>query len=475
MKLVLIVALIPLFLASASAADRLNLDDCIQRGVEENLLLQMQRLQLAAASADVVRVSAMYDPRLQIDGTWQDSELPPGSFPSQGGLERGQATARLLRGFSSGTTVGFEVDAQRNLFEGMAPSDEPTFRTAAGITLRQSLWRNAFGSGQRAQVDYVRQRLLALELDYARARDEVAAAIADDYWQALTAQVTADTRAATIERLGKLLENNRRLVADGLLNESAVLAVEASLAVVEVEVERLRHEAIGLDERLKERVNLPFEDWDRVRIDYHWPSSLSVPLEANFTEVFETSMQQRADVEALRREEQRVESLIRWREQDDRGDIEIAGSFGRGGSDSDFGETLDFDKNVWSVGVMIDLSLGRSASRADLMQALLERERIRTEMTMLERSIQLACRNAVRSFSTAQRLVAAAEKARDAQQRKLDLEVERFQRGQSDTKTLIDYENDLEEAERQHAQARGALERARMALRLVQGEVLAAP
>ena len=475
MKPVSIVALFTLFLASAGAEDRLNLDDCIQRGVEENLQLKMQRLQLAAASADVVRVSAVYDPRLQIDGTWQDSELPPGSFPSQGGLERGQATARLLRGFSSGTTVGLEFDAQRNLFEGMGPSDEPTFRTAAGITLSQSLWRNAFGKGQRAQVDYVRQRLLALELEYARARDEVAATIADEYWQALTAQVTADTRAATIERLGKLLDNNRRLVADGLLDESAVLAVEASLAVAEVEVERLRYDAIGLDERLKERINLPFADWDRVLIDYQWPASMIGPEDINFADVFETAMQHRADVEALRREEQRVESLIRWREQDNRGDVQISGSFGRGGSDADFGDTLDFNKNVWSVGVMVDLSLGRSASRADLMQAFLEREQIRTEMVMLERSIQLDCRVAARSFTTAERLVVAAEKARDAQRRKLELEVERYQRGQSDTKTLIDYENDLADAERQHAQARGALERARMALRLVQGEVLTAP
>lgn len=461
-----------LFLARfAFAGDVLSLHDCVRMGLEGNLTLQGQRIQLASASADVLRVSAYYDTRLQLDGSYHESDLPPGSFPAQGGLERGQATARMTRGLPSGTSLGVEFDFQRNLFEGMSPGNDPQYRTAAGITISQSLWRNAFGRGQQAQVEYVRRRLDSLALEYERARQEVAAAIADEYWRALTAHLVADTQAEVIGRLRKLRAYNQQLLEDGLLDESAVLAVDASLAVAEVDAEFLRHDSIALDEQLKERINLPVQRWDYSRIDYRLPDEMPEASGEDFLSIYEAARQHRGDVAALRSEEERVQDLIRWKEQEDRADLAISGSVGRGDTASRASDSFEFDQNIWSVGVLFDMSLGRSDTRAEVRQAMLEREYIRTEMEMLDRSIQLSCRAVLRQMATARRLVVATGQARSAQQRKLDLEVDRFRRGQSDTKTLLDYENDLDLAERDYLTARGALERARVAMLLATGRM----
>lgn len=476
MHLLRVFFLVIIPLVSFVARGELSLEACLLMGLEGNRTLQVQRLQLASASADVMRVTTMYDTRLMLDADYQDSELPPGSFPSQGGLERGQATARLGRGFSSGTTVGLELDVQRNVFEGMSTDDEPLWRTSAGITLRQSLWRNAWGHGQQAQESYVRQRLMTLQLAYERTREEVAAMLADTYWRALTARELARTQEAVLQRLHRLYTTNRSRVEEGLLNEAALLAVEAALAVAEVDVEKLRHEAATLDEQLKEQIDLPVEAWDRTVIDYDLPMLDAASSDAgalawpSAEEAVATALAMRADVEALRREQERVESLLRWKLAEDRSDLEVSGAFGRGASGASWDDSLGFDQNVWSVGVMLDLSIERSATRADVMQARLERERIRVELEQQERTIVRQCRAAVRDAGTASRLVAAAQRARDAQARKLELEVERYQRGQSDTKTLLDYENDLEWADRDAVMARGALERARIALRLAMGQ-----
>jgi len=459
-----------LLLLSAQAETVLSLEDCVRMGVKENLTLQMQRLQLASASADVQAVSGVYDPRLNLNGTYMDSELPPGSFPAQGGMERGQALASLGREFSTGTRLAVDFDVQRNLFEGMSAGNDPMWRTAAGLSARQSLWRNAFGNADEARVDYVRQRVDTLALEYERSRERIVASIEDDYWQAFTAREVAETRQAVIERLGRLLEANRKRYEDGLVDESAVLAVEASLSVAAVEVEVLNHEALALDERLKERINLPAAAWDSTRIDYRLPENKTtgdaVPA---FFEVYEQAMNNREDVAALKKEEARVESLIRLRELEDRGDVQLTGSIARGDSDADFDRAMDFDRTVWSVGIAVDLSLKRSVSRSALEQAFIERERIRTQMEMIQRSIELESRNAIRQLSTSRRLVDATRTSLELQTRKLELENKRFDRGQSDIKTVLDYQNDLETAERDYAKARGALQRAEVALQLVQG------
>jgi len=454
------------------AARTLTRDECVRHALDHSLELQMQALQLASASAEVVAVSAVYDPALQLGGTWDDSELPPGSFPTSGGVERGLAQARLERTFSRGTTLGVELDLQRNLFEGLGADNEPDYRTAAGLTLRQSLWKNAFGASDRLRVDAARQRLDVAVMDYEQRREDIAAATLDLYWRAVEARQVADTQATVVERLRTLLATNRRYVEDGLLDESAVLAVEASLAVAEVDALTLRYQAEQRDEELKDTIRLPSAAWDATVILYELPDPGAPPATPSWAEVLEDALRYRADVEALRREEQRAEAIVRLNDLDDRGDLDISGSLGRGDSDSSFGETFDFDKNLWSVGVTYAAALGNSRARAAILQALVERDRVRVARAKLEADLERTARAAVRQVDTAARLVPASERAFDAQTRKLELEVVRFERGQSDTRTLLDYEDDRDIAERDLIRARVARERALLALDQVRGLLL---
>ena len=455
-----------------SAARTLSREECLHLGLQESLTLQMQRLQLASASADVLRASALYDSQVNVQGAWEDSELPPGSFPSSGGVERGLLNGQIGRMLSSGTRVGLELDVQRNFFEGIGTMAEPTIRTAAGVTLSQSLWNNAFGAADRNQIDYVRQRLDVLALDYQQQREEVAAQILDTYWSAMIARVVAETQVSVVARLNQLLETNRRYVDDGLLEETSVYAVDASLAVAEVDQLTLRFEADALDERLKELIRLPSHQWESTFITYELPDETDTSTTISFIEVFEDALRYRADVEALRREEKRVDSLIRATELDNRADLELNASLGRGDSDTEFGDTLDFDKTLWSVGVVYGLSLGKSDTRAALMQALLQREQVRVQRDMLELEIERLSRAAVRQVETARRLIPATRRALEAQRKKLELELARFQRGQSDTRTILDYEDDRDLAERDHVRAVGSYQRALVALDQVRGTLL---
>jgi outer membrane protein TolC len=348
---------------------------------------------------------------------------------------------------------------------------EATWQTVAGVTLRQALGRNAFGSVDRADLAAARLREEVVRAGYERAEQEVAARIEHHFWLAAVAEVVADTQTTVVYRLGRLLEENRRRVEDGLLDETAVLAVEASLAVAEVEAERLRDEAIVRDEELKDLIDLPPGQWDRVRIVYRLPDR--VPEgdggQPGYAEVLTSALASRADVEALRREAGRAEQVIRARTADDRGEFSVLASLGRGDADTEWEETFDFDRTVWSVGAMARLSLGRSASRAALTQALIAREVVWLDQEALERRIALEVRTAVRQRETARRLVVATGRALTAQRRKVERELERFRQGRSDISVLLDAETDRDLAERDAAKARGDLARAEVAWRLAQG------
>jgi len=435
--------------------------------------LELHRLQIASASADVQRVEAPYDQRWQMDALWQDSALPPGSFPGTGGLERGAGVARWVKGFPSGTRLGVELDAQRNLFEDVSENDDPLYRTSAAVTLRQSLWRNAFGAADQARLRYARGRLAVLEAEHQRLREEVSSRVHDLYWQVVAARRSFDAQALVVARLERLWERNRKLVEDGMLDASAALAVEAALAVAGVDVEVSRHQAAALDEQLKKWIDLPPRSWAFIEIDYRVPvESVVLPM-PDPLDALDTALRERQDLAAWRFEERRVEELIALRQQDNRADIEVGGSIGRGDADTEWDEARDFDRTVWSVSATLDMPVEQSASRADLIQAYLERDRIRVSRESLEADIELDVRGAWRDADTARRLDEATRRALALQAEKLARELERFERGQSDTKTILDYENDRDLAERDAIRARTGWERAWVRLQLAQGVWLA--
>ena len=451
----------------------LSLDDCLKIGIERNSTLQIMEINLASSLADIQIASSIYDSRLQLNGTWQDSELPPGSFPSDGGVERGQFGGRLYRGLPIGVQVGLEVDVQRNLFEGMGFPANPAWRTAVGITLKVPVWKNAFGATDRAFIESFRRRQLSRQFEFARSRELVGAQIVQQYWNAAAARKVAESQGLLVERLSLLLDDNRKKAEEGLLDESAVLAVDAALALAEVDRVTLLNDVAFQDEKLKDLINIPARDWDVVFIDYGFEPSLpGISHDLGFMDVYEQALRDRADLEAIKSEIARLDTLIRMRRLDNRADVELSGSIGRGDSDTRWNETLDFDKNLWSLGVAVDLSLDRSDTAGRLAQAYLEREALRVEMESLERTIALECRSSVREVDISRRLLHATRRALDAQERKLALETQRFDRGQSAIQVLIDYENDRDLAARDHQRAWTTYKQAEALLRLALGEGL---
>ncbi len=103
----------------------------------------------------------------------------------------------------------------------------------------------------------------------------------------------------------------------------------------------------------------------------------------------------------------------------------------------------------WGVGARFEIPIGNRVARHRLTQREIQLRRARTELRRQEQDVILEVRNTVRNLNSAIKALEAAERRRVAQQETLHAEQERLRLGDSTPFKVLEFEEDLAEAERQ--------------------------
>ena len=103
----------------------------------------------------------------------------------------------------------------------------------------------------------------------------------------------------------------------------------------------------------------------------------------------------------------------------------------------------------YKIGGEFSIPLGNRTAKAQVTKAEIELRRAKTELRREEQNIILAVRRAVRALEDTLERLDAAERRREAQQETLAAEQERLRLGDSTPFTVLEFEEDLADAERQ--------------------------
>jgi len=459
--------------AAAQETSPLSLSDCVRLGLERNPTLRKLALNVDVAEEGVTIASAPYDAQLSLDGTYQDSELPGLGVPIQGGTKTLLAGGALSRNLAYGTTIGIGGDLSQSKYdEGFGGISELN-SSMVSLSLRQALLKNAFGAEDRARVRSAEERLQQARLQYLDERDQLAVGIHEAYWNAAAAEAAYDINQRALARAGDLLKSNREKFEDGLLDETAILAAEAALVTREVEVLARRDAVQQTRDILLELIAVSVEEWDEVAVVFpkENPSGQET-MEPDMWLAFDMAREERPDLGSLRALRRSIRQDVILRQQEARPDLSVFGRVGRGDSDEEASESFDFDRSVWSVGLEYVTPWSRSAERAVLAQSELRLRQVDRDIEALERIVLLECRLVARDLATAHERVGATIRAMGIQERKLELEQEKFAQGRSTTKVVVDYQDDLEFAQLSCVDAVARYQKDRVRYRAVQGILL---
>lgn len=238
-------------------------------GVKDLILRQGPRsaevdLEFQTLRLTPVTLLSNYDWRIQVETGYEYDKsvalLANRQFP-QNLNERTTLTASLIKQFTTGTLLGFDVTRLSVETSPLTPTTFPPIprqtRDIAGLFFEQSLYGNAFGRADRALVSSADLTFKAQYLDRANNLESVALEGIRQYWLTATAEVAYKESQKSLQAYRKLTNEIRRKTRLGQTAPGDLPQVLAEFELRSQAVKTAEAEFIKAKEDLITLLNLP--------------------------------------------------------------------------------------------------------------------------------------------------------------------------------------------------------------------------
>ncbi|MEO0652191.1 MAG: TolC family protein [Planctomycetota bacterium] len=475
----------------------LTLIDALDIALSNNLTLAVEELN--AETADLNRRGSWgaFDPVFGLTASYQDAEQPQANTIITGGApaienEDISLDANLTAPITTGGSfrLGFVESLTDTNNPGITSTfEDGTFANAvlsAGYTqpLLRGAWARAATADQRESEIEVRVRQAALEA----VRNQVLTDVSNAYWDLVAAREQERVQVNALELAREQLMQNSERLRVGVGTEVDVLQAETQVAQEEEALLRARADVRARSDALKALILRRSDDttsaWDEYLDLWGLPiepltdlppveSMPELDTDGNiWRAALDEALELRPELQQALYEIDRAEVRLDRARSDRLPGLDLnldANSSSFEDTVADAFETateLEFITYSGSLGFQVPLG-NRSAKYAErAARAALRTARLQLEQT--EANVVSEIRDAVRAVETEAQAVLAAAKSSAFTQRQLEAEQARYKEGLATTFQVLEFQQQLVEAQSaenaalaNHAKALVALERAR--------------
>ncbi len=491
--------LVPLFslflnivLAAADVGDepeenRLSLQEYILQVLEQNQNLAAQRLGYQASLWEQKRESAIFEPELVASAGRQYLEREntveqERSQSSRIFVERTNEYNAGIEGLLPlGTRYRFGTKLENisnSLTSFLSDLDtfEDEFRTFSGFTVTQPLLKDA-GTGVTMAKIHLAEA--ASEIQYQELRRRIMMLIAQAetlYWDLVNAQEQVRMRNESVVAAKQILEDNQARVKAGKMSELEVLQAQAGLAVRQSQREKALQELYAARSRastlLSELTNL--ENGNIIAED---KPVVNRQVQEELDDEIRFALENHPDYIAQKKTIEQQQIRLRYAENQRWPQLDLVASYGVNGlGDSPNDAINDItrrDYETWSITLQLRVPLGgNQRSKAEVManrlhkqQALLGLKNMEIELVnqlkVLHEAVQVA-RNQLQYYQT----------VTEFNSELLENELQRLEAGKSDSRKVLELEEDLVESKTAEIESLVSYQKAQVELALNQGRIL---
>lgn len=398
----------------------------------------------------------------------------------------------LDKSFATGTRLGvalqqLDFDAQFPDFSSGGLARLQALRSEGRVSLSQSLWRDALGSGTRAGV---RSGQLATQAAQAALQESVeswAIGLIDIYYRAWTLQAQVRTAQASLQRRERLARVTAVRERRGTAERPDRLQVSAALSSAQVDALGAQQSLLEVWRGLVTSLKLP-EAW----LDLN---PIEIPMAADVQ--FESARrrcQSRAQAlgssanavgyegsAALKRARLQAEAAglaFEQRVSELKPDVALSGELlsnavqrSQFGFGQRWGDALSAQNPRWTVGLNVTLPLDRFAERARAAEASSEREVGEARLAVESSDTRTRWLNLCSDIERWLQSQALYRRSLDAQLERVRLEERRYEQGRSSVTAVIQAGDDASLAELQWAQAQAQLRATAWRLEAIAGSL----
>jgi outer membrane protein TolC len=467
--------------AQADVVRRLSVDEAVRLALEQNLSLQVQRLNPQIQDLNTDQVRTAWTPTISSTISDNSSTNPVSSFLSG-------ASSQLV-------TKNLGVTVQENQFlpwgggnynvtwangrgesNSVFSSPNPSLSSTLNATFNQPLLRNF-------RIDNTRQQLLISkknrEMSDVQLRQTVLVtirAVKSAYWDLAFAVDNLKVQQQSLDIARESLRDNKARVAVGTMAPIDIIEAEAEVARNEESVIVAQAQITRAEDALRQLV-----------FDPKVPDFWAMKFELTDAPVFRAqdvdgdaavraALEKRTDIVNMRKTLEAADISIRYFKNQTLPDLNVQAGYGlsgQGGTDFNFSDTFppvptsvvkngygsvlsqmfSNDFHNWSLAVTVGYPIGRSNAQAALAKAKVSYSQSELQLRSLELSVSTQVREAVRTLNTNRKRVDATRVSRELAERKLVAEQKKFEAGMSTNFLVIQAQRDLATARNSELQA----------------------
>jgi outer membrane protein len=463
--------------AAGQPVRRMSIDEAVATALEQNLDLQVQRINPELRDLDMDVFKASYTPNFVSSLSTSDSTQPSTSFLSgagDSGITNGQSLFNVgVNSLTSWYGGSYDVrwNNNRNTTNNQFSTFNPQLNSSVSATYIQPLLRNF-------RIDGTRQQLLVSqknkEISDVQLQQSIAITVRNvknAYYDLMYALGNLAVQRQSLDLARQSLKDNRARVEIGTMAPLDIVQAEAEVAT--------REESVILAEAAIERAQ------DAVRTLVYNPSAPDfwtarieptetvtfVPTTVDVEAAVKNALAQRTDVSVARKSLEANDVNIRYFRNQSLPDVTAQVNYNAratGGLNvtrardpetgfptgailtstersffSTLGNTFAGDFPGWSLQVDISYPLGKSTQEAQLTRARLQNTQAEKQLGSLELQVASQVREYGRQVQTNAKRVDATRSSRVLAERRLEAEEKKYQAGMTSSFFVLTAQRDL--------------------------------
>ena len=472
---------------------RLAVAEVVDRAFHNNLDLTIERYNQLLARARVRGALGFYDPLVGLTsnvGTANnpltaapgDSRIPAETINTSG------FTPSIRQNLIGGGTVIAALTNSQSLTSSLAPTVNPSFASGFSASITQPLLRGFAATAIDRQVGTNRFDVNIADAQYRQKVTFVLQQTLTQYWELVFAIESYETRRQSKALALVQYENTKLRVQAGLLTPTAITASRAEIAGRERDMLLARVQIITAENALKQLLS---EDpaspiWAMALIPSDRPDAeVSTPA---LQTALDAALAHRPEIEQLRFQARQNQIDRRFFSWEKKPTVNLSGSFNTlgkagtvfqrlsgdrvpdpanpafGGYQNSWRQVFGLDFPAWSLGLNVQVPINNRAADAQLVQANIAGERLRTQMTRTQQSVIVDVRSSVEVIAVQKQSLDAAHLTTQLSQEQLEAQSARYEAGFSTDFELLRYQRDFVDAKVRELRALVDLQLAVLAL-----------
>jgi outer membrane protein TolC len=454
----------------------LSIEEAVRMGLENNLGIQIERLNPQIQVLGVSRANALFAPVLFSNLTRRSSTSPPTDFNTSAGLlistsanfsTQGGLQQQLKWG---GGSYSVALDGSRSTTNSFNQLLNPQLGSNFNAAYTQPLLRNFKIDTARQQLMLAANQAEAADIQLQQRVTQTGRNIRAAYYQLVGAISGLEVAQQSLDVARTSLKNNQTRVEVGTMAQIDIVQAEAEVAANEESVIVAQANIETAQDQLRALVMNPNQPdfWGARFTPSEQPTV--APRSIDLDAAVKNALQNRTDIRDFRKTMENTDINLRYARDQKLPAIDVTARYGLTGvagtqldidrttipftvtpaASRSFGNALSDvfgnDFKTWSVALNVSYPIGTSVADAAYAQTKLQKTQEAESLHNLEMAVTTQVRQAARDVNTNLRRIEATRRARELAEQRLTADNKRFSVGLSSTFEVLQSQRDLSRA-----------------------------